>query len=110
MKPTVTGRLTNHTGPAGAELFDPSRVGMMASDAIRGRRAQKAYPCPRLFNTNPFGVSKAAGIEANQTLRGTAFEAAPLIKPPALRGVSHYVFLHDTANLKYTQQAYGPPE
>ena len=27
-------------------------------------------------------------MEANQTFRGTAFEAALLIKPPALRGVS----------------------
>ena len=30
----------------------------------------------------------AAGTEAKRTLRGTAFEAALLIKPPALRGVS----------------------
>jgi hypothetical protein len=60
----------------------------MVRDAIRGRWAQKACPCPRLFNANPFGVSKAAGMEANQTFRETAFETALLIKPTALRGVS----------------------
>ena len=74
-------------GPEGAERSTPSGSGRWRN-AIRGRRAQKACPCPRLFNVNPFGVPKAAGMEANRTLRGTAFEAAPLIKPPALRGVS----------------------
>ena len=29
-------------------------------------------------------------MEANQMFRGTAFEAALLFKPPALRGVSNY--------------------
>jgi len=57
--------------------------------AIRGRRAQEACPCPRLLKVNPFGVPTAAGTEAKRTLRGTAFEAALLIKPPALRGVSN---------------------
>ena len=42
------------------------------------------------YSMPPFGVSKAAGMEANQTFRGTALEAALLIKPPALRGVSNF--------------------
>ena len=79
-----------HAIRTGAGPFAPFRVGKMGSDAIRGRRAQKACPSPRLLNGNPFGVPMAAGTEANRTVGGTAFEAAPLIKPPALRGVSDY--------------------
>jgi len=32
----------------------------MGRDAIRGRRAQKACPCPRLLNVHTFGVPTAA--------------------------------------------------
>jgi hypothetical protein len=38
---------TPHSG--GAEPFDPFRVGQIGMEAIRGRRAQKACPCPRLL-------------------------------------------------------------
>jgi hypothetical protein len=43
-------------GAAGAERFDPFRVGKLAWRVIRGRRAQNPRPCPRLLNLNPFGV------------------------------------------------------
>jgi hypothetical protein len=75
------GRFANrpYTRSSGAEPFDPCRVGRMGSDAIRGWRAQKACPCPRLLKVNPFGVRTASGIEANRMSRATAFEAPPLI-------------------------------
>ena len=42
--------------PLSIRGFDPFRVGITTGDAIRGRRAQKACPCPRLLNFHPFGV------------------------------------------------------
>jgi hypothetical protein len=55
------GALRNYSGPERVEPFDPSRVGEMVRDAIRGRRAQEPRPCPRLLNFNPFGVGQLAG-------------------------------------------------
>ncbi len=51
----------------GAEPFDPVRVGKMGRGAIRGRRAQKACPCPRLFKVNPCGVPVASRMQAPRT-------------------------------------------
>jgi hypothetical protein len=43
-------------GAGRTERFDPFRVGKLGWDVIRGRRAQRPCPCPRLLIFNPFGV------------------------------------------------------
>jgi hypothetical protein len=40
-------------------LFDPCGVDGHCGGAVRGRLAQKACPCPRLLNLNPFGVPRS---------------------------------------------------
>jgi hypothetical protein len=49
-------------GPKRAEPFDTSGVGEIICEATRGRRAQKACPCPRLLNLEPFGVRQSVGV------------------------------------------------
>ena len=51
--------------------------------AVGGRRAQKARPCPRLPNLNPFGVLIADRNKGKQEYEVPAFEADQLTKPPA---------------------------
>ena len=81
--------------PGGARrLTDstPCGVGGIDRDAIRGRRAQKACPCPRLLNVNPFGVPipqlREDGAETSATCDAPLQE--PPTEPPALRGESGF--------------------
>jgi hypothetical protein len=67
------------------ERFDPFRVGKLGCDAIRGWRAQKACPCPRLLVSIPsvrchlrdMGVGRCSHSRESGNLSG---------KPSEMRG------------------------
>ena len=52
--------------------FDPLRVGKLGYDAIRGRRAQKPCPCPRLLTFHPFGVQTNPQLIVAEASESTA--------------------------------------
>ena len=54
--------LTQALGLESVKL-DPCRVGAVFA-MVRGRRAQKTRPCPRLLNENPFGVKDFSELDA----------------------------------------------
>ena len=43
-------------GPGRGRTVDPFRVGTIPGVTVRGLRAQKRCPCPRLLNLDPFGL------------------------------------------------------
>ena len=52
--------------------------------ANRGRRAQKACPCPRLLSCNPFGVGTAIGTERKRADGWCSFAGPALTKEKGL--------------------------
>ena len=51
---------------------------------IRGRRAPRACPCPRLLNVNPCRVRSARVPGGQSAIQATPAYRTRLIKPPAL--------------------------
>ena len=76
----------------GTNWSTPSGSAGSVGGAVRGRRAQKARPCPRLPNLNPFGVPTPTGTKGKQEHEVPRLLGGPTHQAARVRAVSDYRF------------------